>query len=561
MDSSAARTFLAIALSMAVILLWQMYIAKTHPPRMLDASYSDASDNSLPNQTEEKSSTDEVKASDDSNKVNKNEPSDGSAIEYEEKTVSLSNNLFNAVFTNRGGRLKEFTLKKYYLPHAKDKNVNLVHDSSDTLSFLLNNKLYRFSGDDRYDFISVSERQLVLEFLHPDGILITKEYSIVGDYELALKITVTNKSEKEFTFKPELVLSDYALKGGLGTNELKSSLMEYYYPLCLANESLLDGLELKKGPISKSQEGSIGWIASTSRYFISAVIPVEQKVSLCRFSSNNNYYFTASLLYPERKIEKGNKTTISYRLYFGPKGYSMLKKVGSDLNRSVDFGWLAVLCIPLLYLLNLFNSFVHNYGISIIILTVIVKLISIPFTQKSMKSMQELQKIKPKMDEIQKKYKDNKEKLNEEMMRLYREHGVSPFGGCLPMILQMPIWFALYRMLSNSVELYQAAFIPGWINDLSSKDPYYILPVLLGVGTYLQQRLTPSTMDSTQAKVMLYFMPIFLTFIMISLPSGLTLYIFVSSILSIIHQIYMNKTGQSNQINKNQTKSLREEQK
>jgi YidC/Oxa1 family membrane protein insertase len=172
--------------------------------------------------------------------------------------------------------------------------------------------------------------------------------------------------------------------------------------------------------------------------------------------------------------------------------------------------------------------------------------------------MQELQKIKPKIDELQKKYKDDREKLNEEMMKLYREYGVSPFGGCLPMVLQMPIWFALYRMLSNSVELYQAAFIPGWIDDLSSKDPYYILPVLLGVGTYLQQRITPSTMDSAQAKFMLYFMPIFLTFIMIALPSGLTLYIFVSSVLSILHQIYMNKT---NTKTVNQNKESREEKK
>lgn len=560
MDSSAARTFLAIALSMAVILLWQMYVAKTHPVRSMDAGYSDVEINSNKTAGNEAGS-EEAKASDSMDEADVNKSSDEKNIEYEEKTVTIGNNLFKAVFTNRGGLLREFILNKYFLSHHKDKNVNLVNEGNDTLPFILNNKLYRFTNNDRYDFVSISDKQIIMEFTHPDGIVVTKNYSIVGDYELSLKITITNKTEKDFLFKPELVLRDYALKGGLTKKDFDSSFDEYYHPTCLANEAIVDGKDLKKGTISKSQEGKVSWISSSSRYFISAIIPIDQKVALCRFNSSNNYDFSASLVYPEQKVEKGSTTTISYKLYFGPKGYSMLRKIGSDLERSVDFGWLAVLCIPLLYLLNFFNSFVSNYGIAIIILTIIIKLISIPFTQKSMKSMQELQKIKPKLDEIQKKYKDDKEKLNEEMMKLYREHGVSPFGGCLPMLLQMPIWFALYRMLSNSVELYQATFIPNWIDDLSAKDPYYILPVLLGVGTFLQQKLTPSTMDNTQAKVMLYFMPIFLTFIMISLPSGLTLYIFVSSLLSIIHQIYMNKTNQTNQINKNQTKSLREEQK
>ncbi|MCX7943833.1 MAG: membrane protein insertase YidC [Deltaproteobacteria bacterium] len=557
MDSSAARTFLAVVLSMAVILLWQMYIASKYPQRTLDVSLSDGgvgTEGELKSNKTVESGAEEKVVRDESSQISDFQRNE----EFEEKTIILSNDFFEAIFTNKGGKLKSFELKKYYLARSPHKRVSLIEQDRPSLSLLLSSKLGKFTGEERYDFSEVSDKKIVFEHISQIGVKIVKEYTIIGNYEVLLKVRILNETEKDFIFKPSLVLADFALKGGLSKEDLKSSFEEYYYPICLANESIHDGKDLKGGGISKSFEGKINWLASTSRYFISAVLPVEQKISMCKFASDSSYNFWAELVYPEMKATQKNEITFSYKLYLGPKGYSMLRKVGADLERAVDFGWLAVLCIPLLYLLNFFNSFAHNYGISIIILTIVVKIISIPFTQKSMKSMQELQKLKPKLDELQKKYKDNREKLNEEMMKLYREHGVSPFGGCLPIILQMPIWFALYRMLSNSVELYQAVFIPGWINDLSSKDPYYILPILLGVGTYLQQKITPTTMDSTQAKIMLYFMPAFLTFIMISLPSGLTLYIFVSSLLSIIHQVYMNKKSN---LNKSQPKSTREEEK
>ncbi|MCX7957674.1 MAG: membrane protein insertase YidC, partial [Deltaproteobacteria bacterium] len=540
-----------------VILLWQMYMGSKHPPRIPDAGPADtglAAHAGLDGEKTGKKEEDQNLTQDESPEQQEQQED----ARYEEETFKLSNNFFEAVFTNKGGRLKSFELKRYYLARIPHKRVNLVPDNDSTLAVVLQNRIYKFSGSERYVFSEVSEKRVVLEHTSLSGVVIRKEFSVSGNYEITLNVRVINNTDKDFIFKPSLLLSDSALKGGLTKEDLNSSLEEYYHPLCLANDALFDGRDLKKGSISKSMEGKINWLSSASRYFISAVIPIDQKITMCRFASDENYNFLAELVYPEMKAETKKETLFSYRLYLGPKGYSMLKKIGSGLDRAVDFGWLAVLCIPLLYLLSLFYSFVHNYGIAIILLTIIIKLISIPFTQKSMKSMQELQKLKPKLDELQKKYKDNREKLNEEMMRLYREHGVSPFGGCLPMLLQMPIWFALYRMLSNSVELYQAVFIPGWINDLSSKDPYYILPVLLGAGTFLQQKMTPTTMDSTQAKVMLYFMPAFLTFIMISLPSGLTLYIFVSSVLSIVHQVYMNRTNQINQI---QSKNTREEEK
>ena len=176
-------------------------------------------------------------------------------------------------------------------------------------------------------------------------------------------------------------------------------------------------------------------------------------------------------------------------------------------------------------------------------MTILIKLLLLPLTHKSMKSMKDMAKLKPLMEELKKKYKDDKQRLNQEMMNLYKIHKINPLGGCFPMLLQMPIWIALYRMLYSSVELYQTPFIAGWIDDLSWRDPYFIMPIVLGLAMFLQQKLSPTSVDSQQAKMMMYAMPVFMTFIMLYLPSGLVLYIFVNSLLSIGHQLLLNRSG------------------
>ena len=211
------------------------------------------------------------------------------------------------------------------------------------------------------------------------------------------------------------------------------------------------------------------------------------------------------------------------------------------MNEAVNYGIFSFLCLPMLWLLKVFFGLVGNWGVAIIFLTVVVKVILLPLTQKSMKSMKAMSKLKPMMDELKKKYGDDKQRLNQEMMNLYKVHKINPMGGCFPMLLQMPIWIALYRMLYSSVELYQTPFIPGWISDLSYRDPYFIMPIVLGIAMFLQQKLSPTTADSQQAKMMMYAMPVFFTFIMLYLPAGLVLYIFVNSILSIGHQLLYNR--------------------
>jgi YidC/Oxa1 family membrane protein insertase len=193
----------------------------------------------------------------------------------------------------------------------------------------------------------------------------------------------------------------------------------------------------------------------------------------------------------------------------------------------------------MIWLMNFFYGIFKNYGIAIILLTVVVRIILFPFTYKSMKSMKEMQKIQPLMMELREKYKDNKEKLNQEVMRLYQTHKINPLGGCLPILLQLPVFIALYKALFVSIQLRHSPFM-FWIKDLAAMDPYYVTPIVMGVSYFVQQKLTPSSLDPMQQKIML-MMPIIFTVIFINLPAGLVLYFFVSNLLSIAQQLYMNK--------------------
>jgi YidC/Oxa1 family membrane protein insertase len=195
----------------------------------------------------------------------------------------------------------------------------------------------------------------------------------------------------------------------------------------------------------------------------------------------------------------------------------------------------------MLELMKFFYRVIPNYGVAILLLTLLVRLIMFPLQHKSMKSMKKMQELQPYLKGLQEKYKNDKEKLNKEMMQFMKTHKVNPMGGCLPMLLQLPVFIALYKVLGNAVELYKSPFI-FWISDLSSKDPYYVLPILMGIMMFLQQKMTPNpTMDPTQAKMMLFFLPVIFTIFMLSLPSGLTLYIMFSTLLGIVQQYMMNK--------------------
>jgi YidC/Oxa1 family membrane protein insertase len=239
--------------------------------------------------------------------------------------------------------------------------------------------------------------------------------------------------------------------------------------------------------------------------------------------------------------------SLEYEAYIGPKYLNVMEKIDPSLASVIDFGFFSWLAKPMLQLLKLFYGFIGNWGVAIILLTLLIRMIVLPFTVMSYKSMNKMKVIQPRIKELREKYKDDAQKLNQEMMVLMKENKVNPLGGCLPMLLQFPVFIALYQVLGQSVELYQAPFA-FWIQDLSLKDPYYVLPVLMGATMFVQQKITPNTMDPQQAKVMM-FLPLVFVLFMVGLPSGLTLYIFVSSLFAILQQfVFMRDTIVSKEI-------------
>jgi YidC/Oxa1 family membrane protein insertase len=216
----------------------------------------------------------------------------------------------------------------------------------------------------------------------------------------------------------------------------------------------------------------------------------------------------------------------------------------TGFKETVDLGWLRIIAQPMLWLLLAFHSVAGNWGIAIVLLTIVVKGVTLVWTTKSMRSMKAMAVLGPQMKALQEKFKEDKQRLQVETMALYKQHGVNPLAGCLPMLLQMPIWWALYRMLSQAGELYQQPFIPGWINDLTAADPYYVLPILLIVTMFAQARLSPTTVDPSQQmqqRLMQYGMPLIFGFASLFFPAGLTLYIFTNTCLQALHSIWINK--------------------
>ena len=235
----------------------------------------------------------------------------------------------------------------------------------------------------------------------------------------------------------------------------------------------------------------------------------------------------------------------TFEIYLGPKDIDRLGECEVGLEDSIDFWIVGIISKPMLHLLRWFYSLIPSWAFAIIMLTVLVKLALLYWTQKSFTQMQRMAQLKPMMEELKEKYGRDKERLNQEMMSLYKREKVNPLGGCLPMLLQMPIWIALYRAIYSSVSLFQAP-LGGWIQDLSAPDPYFILPIILGGSMFFQQRLSPTTMDNAQAKMMMYMMPVMFTVFMLFLPSGLNLYILVNTFLTMAQQYHLRRKYKTN---------------
>jgi len=271
------------------------------------------------------------------------------------------------------------------------------------------------------------------------------------------------------------------------------------------------------------------WVALEDKYFFSSLVPGSEVLGIKVWSVEDS-----SLV--AYKFPAGESR---YVMYAGPKVIDELRPLGYGLEHIVDFGFWSFIARPIFWLLKFINKYIGNYGWSIIILTIVLRIPFIPLLNKGQKSMKKMQAIQPKMAEIKEKYKKDPQKMQKEMMELYRKYKVNPMGGCLPMLIQIPVFFALYKVLLVAIEMRQAPFML-WIKDLSAKDPYYVLPIVMGITMFIQQKMTPTSGDPKQAKIMM-FMPVIFTFMFLNFSSGLVLYWLMSNVLSIIQQFFVNR--------------------
>ncbi|MBI5682026.1 MAG: membrane protein insertase YidC [Deltaproteobacteria bacterium] len=455
----------------------------------------------------------------------------------EERLFTVETPLYKATFTNIGGGLKGFELKKYRESIDKtSKNVDVVKPLPVPLYSLqtgLGDKgpvQFTMPAKDIMLAAPGKTANVILSWESPEGIRIDKKYIFSADtYNIKMEVSISNKSGHDITspLSIDLFASSAAVK------EEESSYHHGpigYLAGSIDRKTIKDNEEIAKG--------SIGWIAMEDKYFISALIP-EDKENFVWTSSIKHKNIVRSRLDTPLNLASNNSSVKKYTIYIGPKEYDILKGLKINLQEAIDFGWFAFMAWPLLIALNFLYSFFHNYGLAIIILTIVIKILFHPLTKQSLNSMKEMQKLQPQMAAVREKYKNDKEKMNRELMELYKRNKVNPLGGCLPIVLQIPVFIALYNVLSASIEMRHMPFM-FWIHDLSAKDPYYVTPILMGATMLWQQKMTPSTMDPQQAKIML-IMPVVFTFMFLSFPSGLVLYWLVNNVLSIAQQYHIQK--------------------
>mgnify|MGYP001218791781 CR=1 FL=1 len=289
---------------------------------------------------------------------------------------------------------------------------------------------------------------------------------------------------------------------------------------------------LDDGPYSRTAQD--GWVAMVQHYFVSAFLPPAQVPREFRIRSLGQGLYGAAVILPVASLQPGESTQVTVPLYAGPQEQDRLRAIAPGLDLVVDYGWLTLIAEPLFWVLKLFYDWLGNWGLAIIALTVLIKLIFFPLSAASYKSMAKMRLVAPRLQRLKEQYGNDRMKLNQAMMELYKEEKINPLGGCLPILVQIPVFIALYWVLLGSVELRNAPFY-GWITDLSQQDPYYILPILMMVSMFVQTKLSPTPPDPVQAKVMLA-MPIIFGIFFFFFPAGLVLYWLVNNILSIAQQ-------------------------
>jgi len=523
MDSMEKRTLIAVLLTLVVLIGYQFMFTKPVPQTPQKA------------ETGTKTEREATKKETPSPVV----PAPPAEVSVAARDIKVETELYAATLTSRGGTIKGFQLRRY-----KDKNngdVTLLKAPDaypaplavglSTENFELSRMNFSVHGSDQ-NLKGAETGSLIFEYSSP-SVTIRRTYTFHGDrYTIDVSDEVAGLPEYWIT-----------LGSDFGIYDSKDSSIPHFGPVILKDTERIE-LNTKKFAETQSYRGGLRWVAEEDKYFCAALIPSGQEQEAKAWKAGDSVLVAF-------KAKAGRNNFI---VYAGPKEYDRLSALHVGLEHIIDFGFFSILARPLFWLLKFFYSFLGNYGWAIVLLTVIVRIPFIPLVNKGQKSMRQLQAIQPKLTEIREKYKKDPQRMQKETMEMYKKYKVNPMGGCLPMLLQIPVFFALYKVLMTAIELRDAPFIL-WIRDLSGPDTLFghipasfpliggfaigPLPIAMGITMVIQQKMTPSSLDPAQNKMMM-LMPVVFTFLFLNFASGLVLYWLVNNVFSIAQQYYTN---------------------
>jgi len=540
------RTLLLVALFFTLFLLWQNWQQQYAPTA--PSAATPVSQGAAPASATEESSVPDLTA-DDAPTVATNE---ATARTDTDKRIRVSTDTYEIELDTHGGDIRVLKLKKYPVSlEEQDRPVELMSDVPPewyvAQSGLIgrqgefpNHKTLFSARADHYDMGSDDELVVPLMWQDANGVHYIKEYHFRRDsylIEVVWKINNPTGEAVSVYAYGQLVRKHQAHhKRGLTNTDRSYTGAAVYTPEEKFRK--LDFDEITESPLKKKTRS--GWVAMLQHYFTSIwIVPEGDWTMYTRALSDQRYAVGFNANEPV-EIGPGSQTSFGLKLFAGPKDQKRMARHGENLNLTVDYGFLTPIAAPLFWLLSKIHALVGNWGWAIILLTILIKLAFFPLSAASYKSMAKMKNLAPRMKTLKERYGDDKQKYQQAVMEFYRKEKINPMGGCLPILIQIPVFIALYWVLLESVELRQAPWA-FWIRDLSTRDPYFVLPIIMGVSMFVQQKLNPPQADPMQQKIMMA-LPIVFTFFFLYFPAGLVLYWVVNNILSIAQQWYINKS-------------------
>jgi YidC/Oxa1 family membrane protein insertase len=526
------KLFLIIAIFLTVFILWDKWQIKDQDN--IDTNNKAQVSDNLPEQNA------------DLPKISTNVTNVDPIVDVSDETnfTKVVTDLLTIEINHKGGNIQNAFLNNYSDRNDEQKKLHLLSNKRESLlqaqSGLASNGLLptissKFNSIQ--DSYVLNSDTLTVPFTWEDKskkIKVIKNFHFKqGSYVVKVDYQIENNSDKEIPVKSYVRLIR-------GANDDSNFFMPTFVGGAIYDKAThkVQKNDLEDWNDFKQQNAMGGWTAMIQQYFISAWIPNQNQPQILSASTSNNTYRLTNENQQINIMPASSVTLETNNLYLGPKEYGKIEQIATGLNYTLDYGWLDILASPLSWLIHKINNFVNSWGLSIIIITIFIKVIFYPLSEKSYRSMAGMRKISSRIKTLRDTYGEDKKKLSQKTMELYKQEKINPAAGCLPILLQIPVFIAFYWMLLDTVELRNTEF--WWLDDLSSKDSYYILPVIMGVSMFIQQKLNPPPTDPTQAKIMM-MLPFIFTVLFLWFPSGLVLYWVTNNILSIAQQWTINK--------------------